>query len=213
MVRISSKLSRRTAVAFLALAVVALAFLALATARLRSRTVEAGNGMRRIALTIENYKLATGYFPSATQISDDGRHFHSWRIRAIGHMCRIDYRGAYDFDRPWNSPGNVDLGHGPLMGKAAEVRIWGPPRFFHSPRSSGRPPCEDTNYLLVTGKRTVSPPDKLVSERDIVDGLDNTLIAIEVLNTGIHWLEPLLPIPRGSRCRQRRFIVVQNPSR
>ena len=126
MVRISSKLSRRTAVAFLAPRSRHVAFLALATARLRSRTVEAGNGMRRIALTIENYKLATGYSPSATQISDDGRHFHSWRIRAIGHMCRIDYRGAYDFDRPWNSPGNVDLGHGPLMGKAAEVRIRGP---------------------------------------------------------------------------------------
>lgn len=146
--------------------------------------------MRAVVLAIETHKRMNGAFPSAKRIPDDARHSHSGRLALTQYLYRVGYLDAYDFDKPWNSPGNIDLGCNPLMGKGAEVRVWGPPTVYHSPRSSGRTPAEDTNFLLITGEQTVFRAHKPVSDNDVVDGLGTTLIAIEVLNTGIHWLEP-----------------------
>jgi prepilin-type processing-associated H-X9-DG protein len=49
----------------------------------------------------------------------------------------------------------------------------------------------DTSYVMIVGEGTLGGvPNEVVRFRDIIDGTSNTILAIEVAASGIHWLEP-----------------------
>lgn len=46
------------------------------------------------------------------------------------------------------------------------------------------------SYFAVVGEGTAWPHEKCVAIRDVKDGTSNTLVCVEVRNSGVHWLEP-----------------------
>ena len=44
--------------------------------------------------------------------------------------------------------------------------------------------------MVVVGPRTAFPGDRCLAFGDIRDGLTNTVLVVEVKNSGIHWMEP-----------------------
>ena len=62
---------------------------------------------------------------------------------------------------------------------------------LHCPSDPDRGGSTETQFVAVVGPGTMFPSDG-TSRRlaDVTDGPENTLIVVEVVNAGIHWMEP-----------------------
>ncbi len=82
-------------------------------------------------------------------------------------------------DEPWDSQNNRKL-H-----ELSTYTFWRCPSHPNGGRSN------DTHFVAVVGPGTIFPSDG-TSRRlsDVKDGPGDTLIVVEVLNAGIHWMEP-----------------------
>ena len=87
--------------------------------------------------------------------------------------------GAFHFDEPWDSPNNCKLHNLPLITE------------FRCPSDPDSGGSTGSNYLAVVGPGTMFPSDG-TSRRlaDVADGPGDTLIVVEVVGAGIHWMEP-----------------------
>jgi prepilin-type processing-associated H-X9-DG protein len=85
-------------------------------------------------------------------------------------------KGLYHLDEPWDGPHNSQLRH--------KMNQW----LFHCPRDVETD--SNTSIVAVTGPDGAWPLDKQLSAKDFTDGLSNTIIVVEVHNSGINWLEP-----------------------
>jgi prepilin-type processing-associated H-X9-DG protein len=47
-----------------------------------------------------------------------------------------------------------------------------------------------TNYVVVVGPETAWPGSEPTKLADFADGSSNTILVVEVKNSGIHWMEP-----------------------
>jgi prepilin-type processing-associated H-X9-DG protein len=51
--------------------------------------------------------------------------------------------------------------------------------------------AEETSYVMIVGERTIGgTPNETVRMSSVKDGTSNTILAIEVAASGIHWMEP-----------------------
>jgi hypothetical protein len=143
-----------------------------------SRQMQCGNHLKHIALALQNYHDECGTFPPAYIADSSGRPLHSWRVLILPFLGHSDLYARYRFDEPWDGPNNRKL--------AAEM----PPEFACpcQPRPSGG--LTETNYLAVVGPGTVWPGVKPTSMSQISDGTSNTILVVEVHDSGISWLEP-----------------------
>lgn len=127
-------------------------------------------------MAVANYHDQNGHYPPPYIAGPDGRPWHSWRILILPFIEHNGLYEEYDFAQPWDGPNNRKLAE----------RI---PRLFvfHGSERKG-PPV--TNYLAVVGEETVWPGTRLVSEKDVKDGLGKTILVVENLGAGVHWMEP-----------------------
>src|SRR5439155_1933772 len=82
----------------------------------------------------------------------------------------------FDKTKAWDSPENSSLSNRKIP-------------VFMDP-SSPNPGAGQMDYLFVTGKGTVFEAGKTTKFMDITDGTSNTMIVVEVKNSGINWAEP-----------------------
>jgi hypothetical protein len=87
--------------------------------------------------------------------------------------------GGFRFDEPWDSPNNRKLHN------------LTPYTVLHCPCDPASPGSTETNFVAVVGPGTVFPSDG-TSRRlaDVSDGPENTLMVVEIVGAGIHWMEP-----------------------
>jgi hypothetical protein len=156
----------------------------------RERVAESRSRLEQVGFAFGMHHQQSGNFSTAIWRSEDGKYEHSWRLRMTNMLSRVDYYGWYDADQPWNAPGNFDLAQRPIGGKAAEVRVWGFPIGYRSAQAPYDTPENDTDVVLFVGPGTLFPGDDALTASDIQDGRENTLMAIELIHSGIHWLEP-----------------------
>jgi hypothetical protein len=134
------------------------------------------NNLQQISLALMNYDARYGSLPPAYIADKNGRPMHSWRVLILPFLDRNDLYGEYDFSEPWNGTHNSRL-----MEKC--------PKLFRCPSGSAENPSA-TNYLAVGGDSTVWPGNRCVRFEDIKDGAANTLMLVEVADSGINWMEP-----------------------
>jgi hypothetical protein len=134
------------------------------------------NNLHNLALALQQYETDNGCFPPAYIADADGKPIHSWRVLLLPYLEeRILYR-EYRFDEPWDGPNNSAL--------AAKVdRVF----CYDCPRSNN---SGETSYVAVIGPQTMWPGAKSTKMSDIKDGTPNTIMLVEVHNSGIHWMEP-----------------------
>lgn len=117
---------------------------------------------------------------------------HSWRVLILPFLDDQDFYKRYKFDEPWNGPNNSRL--------ALDRPLYRCPS--HEDES------DQTSYVAVTGVKTAFPADRYVTNEDITDGPSNTIVIVEIANSGIHWMEP-----RDLSFAEMSFKVNADPSR
>jgi len=132
--------------------------------------------LRNIALALWQYHETHGSYPPACIADADGRPMHSWRVLLLPYLDQRNAYNQYRFDEPWDGPSNSALAS--TIGRL---------RCYECPSSN----CNgETNYVAVIGPQTMWPGAKATKMADIKDGVGNTIMLVEVHNSGIHWMEP-----------------------
>lgn len=134
------------------------------------------NNLKQLALALHNYHDTYGCFPPAYLADKNGRPMHSWRTLILPFLEFDPIYKEYRFDEPWNGPHNRKL---------AALKI----NLFQCPEKPKQSDSE-TNYLVVVGPKTVFPGPKCVSISEITGGTAETILLVEVENSGIQWAEP-----------------------
>ncbi len=133
--------------------------------------------LMQISLALQNYHDVYGSFPPAYVADATGKPMHSWRVLILPFAEQKNLYDAYNFNEPWDGPNNHKL-HSQR------------PPYFCCPSSHKQQPGWETNYLAVLGPNTMWPGAVATKLSDFADGVSNTLMVVEVHNSGIHWMEP-----------------------
>ena len=133
------------------------------------------NNLKQLVLALHNYHDEYGCFPPAYIADKQGRPMHSWRTLILPFVEFKPIYKEYRFDEPWNGPHNRKL-------SALQLNLFQCPEDKHS--------NSDTNYLVVVGPKTVFPGSKCVKLSEITGGKTETILIVEVDNSGIEWAEP-----------------------
>ena len=155
-------------------------------------------------MAVVNYHDVEGHYPPPYIADKDGRPIHSWRVLILPYMEQQDLYKEYRLDEPWDGPNNRKLAH--RMPKAYALH------------GEYRPGRTITNYFAVVGPTTVWRSDKAVTDKDVKDGLANTIMIVENRGLDVHWMEPRdldvdtmdwnLQSPRGISSRYKDPAIV-----
>ena len=134
--------------------------------------------LKQLGSALHNFHDARKHFPAPYTVDENGRRLHSWRVYMLPYMEKNDLYKKIRLDEPWNSPYNRQF--------ASQM-----PQGFRCPANPNQDATDGiTDYLMITGPGTVGDGPKGVSIKDISDGSSNTIIVIEVANSGINWMCP-----------------------
>ena len=136
------------------------------------------NNIRQLSLAMQNYASANGHFPPAYIADENGKPIHSWRVLILPYIEQEAFYKQYSFDEPWDGPNNSKL---------HDVIVPG----FQCPSVTRGEQGFNTSYMLLTGAGTAFDGDHEVSFKEVVDGVSNTLLIVEVANSKTHWMEPV----------------------
>lgn len=159
-------------------ALVGLVAYAIIQAREAARESSCQGHMNQLELALRIYHDQEGHLPPACVLGPDGKPWHSWRVLLLPYMEQDLVYKQYRFDEPWNGPNNRKL--------ADQIYL----EMFQCPSGSDRGRTQNTNYVVVVGDATAFPGDKTTKFSDFKDGVANTILLVEVENSGIHWMEP-----------------------
>src|SRR5262245_32034927 len=146
-------------------------------AREAARRMQCSNHLKQIGLALQNYHDDYRSLPPAYVVNADGKPMHSWRVLILPYLERKDLYDKYDFNEPWNGPNNSKL----HMEKMAT---------FCCPSRSASMSKPETSYVVVIGAKTAWPGANGVGMPSMTDGTSNTIVVVEMANSGIHWMEP-----------------------
>lgn len=148
------------------------------------------NNLKNIGLALHNYHDAYECFPPAFVADDQGRPMHSWRALILPYLPQNGWNdkqpalqklyAEYRFDEPWDGPNNQKL-----AGRIGDI--------FRCPTEKVEAPASAanfTNYVAVVGPEPPWPGKISKSIKDFDDGASNSILVVEVANSGIHWMEP-----------------------
>ncbi len=132
--------------------------------------------MKQLAVALQNYHDRHRRFPPACTYDEYGNPLHSWRVLILPYLEETIAYLELDLKQPWNSPRNW-----PILEKID-------PRLFHCPSGGGEP--FEASYLAVVGPDGIWADKRGIRIRQITDGPSQTILLVEVANSGIHWAEP-----------------------
>ncbi len=144
------------------------------------RRAQCASNLYQIAAALNAYHQANGRFPPAYIADKSGKPMHSWRVLILPYLELDSLYKAYDFSQPWDGPKNKGLSATPL-----------PMYSCPSDPSTRTANWTQTSYVAVVGRSAAWPGRK--SRRAPVDfpgGTSNTIMVVEVANSGIAWAEP-----------------------
>ncbi|MBI3860276.1 MAG: DUF1559 domain-containing protein [Planctomycetia bacterium] len=157
------------------------AFLSVSTPIEAPRRSTCRNNLKQIGLALHNYHETYGCLPPAYIADANGRPMHSWRVLLLPYLDQTPLYQSYRFDEPWDGPNNSKLA------KIALPIFCCPSDEHNSGTNAAR--C-NANYLAVVGDETAWPGPRPTTIGEMKDGTSETLLLIEVTNSGIHWMEP-----------------------
>lgn len=123
------------------------------------------------------YVSVTRRLPSAALGEGSSGPPHSWRTRINESFFGENH---IDYSQPWDATENLLAAERPSVAfhrrRIRESSGWGAPT---------------TDYVAVTGKGTAFPADEVVPYGPVPDGLENTVLVIEVEGSDIVWTNPV----------------------
>jgi prepilin-type processing-associated H-X9-DG protein len=155
---------------------VALLLPAIQAARSAAQRMHSSNNMKQIALAFHNYHDVHKSLPPAYQLDADGNKTMSWRVAILPYLEQQALFQMYKADQPWDSPANQVFANTVI------------PTYRNPADEKGAP--TETSYMVITGPGTLFEDDKATSFANVTDGTSNTILAVEVVGTGVKWSEP-----------------------
>ncbi len=165
------------AIAFVGL-LVGFLFPAFNSAQVASRKVQCDANLKAIALAMHQYHDQYGCFPPAFVADGDGKPLHSWRVLLLPQLGYSGLYNQYDLNSPFDSDTNIQL--------AGRM----PPEYA-CPSDPDATILAEPNYMVVVGDRTMFPGDKSTSFAQLRDGSSQTIMLVEVCQSGVNWMEPV----------------------
>jgi type II secretory pathway pseudopilin PulG len=154
---------------------VALLIPAVGAARQAAKRAQSTNYMRQLGIAMHNYHDMYGCFPPPVVKDANGKPLYSGRVLLLPFIEQAHMYEAWDKTQSWDSPVNQTLSRSIIA-------------TFRDPADTGAP--GQTSYLFVSGPGTIGDPESKVDFRSITDGSSNTIMFVEVKNSGISWAEP-----------------------
>jgi len=134
------------------------------------------NNLKQIGLALYNYMDRYQAFPPAYTVDASGKPLHSWRTLIAIELGSNNLYDKIDLTKPWDHPANAE----------AYASM---PHPFQCPASVGAP--NHTQYLAIVAPSGFIQPTKPHPLSEITDGLQNTMIVIEVPgDQAVHWMSP-----------------------
>jgi prepilin-type processing-associated H-X9-DG protein len=155
---------------------VALILPAVQASRQAAQRVHSQNNLKQIAIAFHNYHDTFRTFPPAYQLDANGNKSRSWRVALLPFIDQQPLSKKYQSDQPWDSPANQAVANTVI------------PVYKNPADSKGAP--TDTSYMVITGPGTIFEGDKRAGMAAIKDGTANTILAVEVVGSGVKWAEP-----------------------
>jgi prepilin-type processing-associated H-X9-DG protein len=136
------------------------------------------NNLKQISLAVLTYEAQYHCFPPAYIPDKDGKPMHSWRVLMLPYLQYKDLYQQYNFNEPWDGPNNRKL-------------LVKGPRIFACP-SDKNVGATTTSYVAVVGKNALwrAGKPRSLDELALREGTNNTVMLVEVANSGINWSEP-----------------------
>jgi prepilin-type processing-associated H-X9-DG protein len=148
------------------------------------------NNLRNIGLALLDYTKAHGELPPVCTLDTDGAPLQSWRTLLLPHLEFSNLFDTINLSKRWDDA---------LNQKSTAVPVC----FFYCPSNllyydeTGA----YTSYVAVIGPGTAWQPGHAVNLSEIKDNPHDTLLLVEMKDSGIKWAEPrdldLDNLPRG----------------
>ncbi len=132
--------------------------------------------LSNLVLALLNYETAHRCFPPAYTTDTAGNRLHSWRTLILPYLGQLDVYNRIRQNEPWNSPTNRRVTESYLD-------------FYHCPEDKSAGPY-NTSYVAVIAPNSAWGIGKGISLGAIKDGPSNTILLVEMKNSGIKWSEP-----------------------
>lgn len=145
-------------------------------AKLEARRKTSAHQLQQIVLAMHQYHDDHGFLPRAGWTLPSGERTRSWRVSLLPYIEQKTLFNQIHVDEPWNS-------------KANQIATSYRPSLFRIPVDYDRSDS-DTDYLVITGPGTLFEEGRDLNFAACTDGPANTIIAVEVLSSGVHWAEP-----------------------
>jgi hypothetical protein len=143
----------------------------------RRDTIACLGNLQQIANALNAYAADYGTYPPPVVYDAAGKPMHSWRVLILGYLGHNALFAQYNFDQPWDSQENILL-------------LTNCPSEYISP-AAGATAVSESNYMLITGNRTVFPAAGPLRPGQITDGKAETLLVVEVTNGSHEWTKPI----------------------
>lgn len=140
-----------------------------------ARRAQCTANLGRIGVAMQAYYADYGCFPPGYVADKRGRPLHSWRALLLPYLDP-PLAAQYRYDEPWDGPNNSRL--------AGRI-----PSVYRCPSeiSESR---NTTNYVVINGADTIFDGETCTKRAEITDGAADTLLVVEMEESGIAWLEP-----------------------
>jgi prepilin-type processing-associated H-X9-DG protein len=134
--------------------------------------------LKEIGFGLLAYEKQNQSLPPLCTIDSDGKPLVSWRTALLPFVERTDLYSQYQLNEPWDSLHNHPLSQ-------IQLQLFQCPADYAPNGSSNY-----TNYVAVIGPGTAWQPGKAIKLSDIKDKLSETILLVEMKNSGIAWSEP-----------------------
>jgi prepilin-type processing-associated H-X9-DG protein len=143
-----------------------------------ARQVNCINNMKQIGLGLFGYENANKHFPPIYTCDKEGKPLRSWLVEILPYMEYDSIYNRLNKEEPWNSPLNAQI----LPHAISE---------YICPSANRDVKDCSSNYMAITGPGTIWKADGTKKISDLANGSSNSIVAVEVVDSGKHWAEPL----------------------
>jgi hypothetical protein len=145
--------------------------------RIAQGNAACSSNLGKIGSALLLYDGTNNHFPPENICNKNGKALFSWRVELLPSMDCVSLYDSLNKDEPWNSPHNANL----LSRIVTQYKC---------PEVGSGNADYTTNYIAIIGPGTAWRENGPVKLSDLPDGGSHTVMALETVNSGIHWAEP-----------------------
>jgi prepilin-type processing-associated H-X9-DG protein len=139
------------------------------------------NNLKLLGLALDNYHASNKSLPPVYTLDELGAPLQSWRLFLLPYAATTGLGAfqGFNWSEPWDSRGNLQ-----------QAQVMQPISHALYGCDTSAASSANTDYVAVTGPDTVWRAGLGVRFEEITDGPENTILLIEMKNSGIAWNEP-----------------------